>query len=673
MKKIFTVFLIFFCLTLTISSAEDQETQTNGFYYSRQGDEFRISLNGSISKGQEAESLILGFYSDSILIRAEVIRIDEAVSDLEVNNLVTSLPGAPQDVTVKAFLWSEDGKCVPVSTSTELSDIPQNTYEFYGRVVNTCRTTSVLNDDEVQVHVEQSDDFAGTVITADDPVTYEMNIGDTDIDNHFREYMKMYCVYDKWADSFKIVRYEPLEHDNTVTIKTSDIEIADDGTPQWDYEFGDDVELFINGVKIYLWNEDVFVIAGQFIKENKYPNANVKLIDETNIGSTECDGKYDLIMIECYGRALVESAEIQKYGDSTILFSESTVGAESLTYNKNDHDNMPVNFYDKREKKLDYSAAERLEQGDELYIAYDVSNGWEWSYFYDIIINRNIDNLPIPEKEFSFDAKTNAYINTYNGVNTFCGSFLPSVTGKAEDYVINLVLYKNNTAIYNTSIPVRAGTEVNEFSGAVLNCDEVPDAAELIVVSKNTEFYKTMLPVVSAQTVTTLRGRIINTANTSSELTPGEVMLLDEAVKWNPVRQVYKSEQKNNVLYRYGEFKISGDTIISFMPLADDEVILTPKDIRLEDSHNMYTRKQIPVYASDASPEVTVYRLSDDFWLYINGVRVESIDNTTLSEYLLSSQTVSITLIDETELGSTSRDGYYDCIFVEYNDTDSGT
>ena len=86
------------------------------------------------------------------------------------------------------------------------------------------------------------------------------------------------------------------------------------------------------------------------------------------------------------------------------------------------------------------------------------------------------------------------------------------------------------------------------------------------------------------------------------------------------------------------------------------------------ESYNTSTNA-LNVYRTESSSSTTAYRLDPDAEIFVNGVSLGRLaDNPGYAdEYLGSDNAVgNITLIDETESGSTATDGYYDYITVDY-------
>ena len=94
-------------------------------------------------------------------------------------------------------------------------------------------------------------------------------------------------------------------------------------------------------------------------------------------------------------------------------------------------------------------------------------------------------------------------------------------------------------------------------------------------------------------------------------------------------------------------------------------------DVDDEDSNypadSMVSSGRIPVFKG-TSTSTTKYRLADpdDVALYVNGVEIADDIDQAFFNYVIENEVGTVTLIDSTEPGSTSTDGYYDFIMVDY-------
>lgn len=183
-----------------------------------------------------------------------------------------------------------------------------------------------------------------------------------------------------------------------------------------------------------------------------------------------------------------------------------------------------------------------------------------------------------------------------------------------------------------------------------------------------------------------VKGRVVNTSRTSSGLDAGEVQFQVESadnfdgdyiVKTDTVTQdMLVGDTAAEDMFRvYAEaivqYNDSTDewTILSITTQGSNKTVEFDASLVSEDedySASMLSDKKIPVQKSESSASVTAYKLADDVEVYVNGVKVDGATDDTLSNYILSNATGTVTLIDETETGSTSTDGYYDCVMITY-------
>lgn len=183
-----------------------------------------------------------------------------------------------------------------------------------------------------------------------------------------------------------------------------------------------------------------------------------------------------------------------------------------------------------------------------------------------------------------------------------------------------------------------------------------------------------------------VKGRVVNTSRTSSGLDAGEVQFQVESadnfdgdyiVKTDTVTQdMLVGDTAAEDMFRvYAEaivqYNDSTDewTILSINAQGSNKTVEFDASLVSEDedySASMLSDKKIPVQKSESSSSVTAYKLADDVEVYVNGVKVDGATDETLSNYILSNATGTVTLIDETETGSTSTDGYYDCVMISY-------
>lgn len=191
-----------------------------------------------------------------------------------------------------------------------------------------------------------------------------------------------------------------------------------------------------------------------------------------------------------------------------------------------------------------------------------------------------------------------------------------------------------------------------------------------------------------------VKGRVENTSRTLPSLDDNQVQFKIESadnfndtyvVKTDPITQemYVGTTDAANMLFTYSEAIVQKDTdsdeytIIAISQYGANKTVEVKTALVSDEesySYSMISEAKIPVYKSESSTSVTAYKLASqknnetDVQLYVNGVKIDNTNDETAAAYLLNSNnaTGTITLIDATEPGSTSTDGYYEYILVDY-------
>lgn len=133
-----------------------------------------------------------------------------------------------------------------------------------------------------------------------------------------------------------------------------------------------------------------------------------------------------------------------------------------------------------------------------------------------------------------------------------------------------------------------------------------------------------------------------------------------------------------NMLFEYAEAIIQKDedtdeykfiSITQYGASRTEEIDadLYESYVETKDSSNTITARTLNMYRTESSSSTTAYRLEKDAELYVNGVSLGVITPELAEKYLNTDNAVgNITLVDETEQGSTATNGYYDYITVDY-------
>lgn len=185
-----------------------------------------------------------------------------------------------------------------------------------------------------------------------------------------------------------------------------------------------------------------------------------------------------------------------------------------------------------------------------------------------------------------------------------------------------------------------------------------------------------------------VKGRVSATAKTNPELETDEVKFdvelsdnyKDEKVtKGNTVANeiMYVGiTNAANLLFTYSEAIVQIDedtdeaTIVAITPYGANKAVEIDADlIRTADEANgtdpfAATKPQLAVAKSESSSATTKYDL-DVKKLFVNGAEL-TWDEENFNTYVKENTTATVTLIDATQEGSTSTDGKYDYIMVDY-------
>ncbi|MDD6763187.1 MAG: S-layer homology domain-containing protein [Clostridiales bacterium] len=131
-----------------------------------------------------------------------------------------------------------------------------------------------------------------------------------------------------------------------------------------------------------------------------------------------------------------------------------------------------------------------------------------------------------------------------------------------------------------------------------------------------------------------------------------------------------------NMLFEYTEALIQVDedsdnyTILAITQYGNSKIVEVKADDVADDDSTIGTdyvgKGKLPVYKSQSSSSTTKYDLDANAELYVNGVRVNKLDNDNIRQYILDNATGTVKLVDVTNPGSTSTDGKYDYVMVSF-------
>lgn len=278
----------------------------------------------------------------------------------------------------------------------------QKIYYVEGYVRETNRTNSTrCNPDEVCFEIQYTQNFDNSNVVIhrgdryDSFVSYTMKIGKTNADQQLLIYSSALVQLDSDGSATLL----SLTPSNKVTIKEFDISLFDD----WDYTWSNgnsnylrfypsagasksqkymlerdlqDIYFYVNGVRIDASSENF----RKFIVDNTV--GTVRLIDSYSASSTT-NGYYDIIMVDYYGTARVDSVNATS---KKIAFSNITSNIKA-SLSLNTEENNDLNYRILLDgKQIDVAD---IQTDDVLSIAYDVNSPFANSYFYDIYVSRN--------------------------------------------------------------------------------------------------------------------------------------------------------------------------------------------------------------------------------------------------------------------------------------------
>lgn len=264
-------------------------------------------------------------------------------------------------------------------------------YKVYGRVTETSKTGSV-DTDKVTFQVEKADNFDDQEVKADSPVSEDMYIGDSKADNYLRTYSQA-LIQKNDDDEFTILSIAAAAANKSVTVASEDFDenkSTDEalyffpagttkGSTKYQLDTTNGVKIYINGVE----SSKSIAELRDYLDKNE--TASVTLQKETEVGSTSTSAKYNTIMVSSYVTAIVDEV-IDKTNETSVNFDTYSSGIQAkMTVNKDD-DNYTYSF------KLDGKdiEAKDLQPNDVLNIAYDTTDSFRESSFYDVIVTRNV-------------------------------------------------------------------------------------------------------------------------------------------------------------------------------------------------------------------------------------------------------------------------------------------
>ncbi|MCH5211565.1 MAG: S-layer homology domain-containing protein [Oscillospiraceae bacterium] len=131
-----------------------------------------------------------------------------------------------------------------------------------------------------------------------------------------------------------------------------------------------------------------------------------------------------------------------------------------------------------------------------------------------------------------------------------------------------------------------------------------------------------------------------------------------------------------NMLFEYTEALVQKDvdadeyTILAITSYGNSKTVTIDTDEVADDDSvigtNYVANGKLPVYKSETSSSTTKYDLATNARMYVNGVDAGLVEDDKIINYIIKNNTGKVTLIDVTNTGSTSTDGKYEYLMVDY-------
>ena len=270
-------------------------------------------------------------------------------------------------------------------------------YKVYGRVTETSKSeNSGLDADQVKFKVEKADKFDDDKITTDNMQEEPMYIGNSGADKYLLTYAQA-LIQKNDDDEYTILSIAPAAANKTVTLASEDYDStksADAASALYFYPAGttkgsvkyaldkEGFEVYVNGVKDDNYSSNIGNLKTYLASTD---TASVTLQKKTKDGSISTSSDYNIVMISTYSTAIVESVT-DKSNQTIIYFDDQSTGVSTkLTVDKDD-EKKSYSFI------LDGAEIEptELQEDDVLNIAYDKTEGFSDSSFYDVYVTRNV-------------------------------------------------------------------------------------------------------------------------------------------------------------------------------------------------------------------------------------------------------------------------------------------
>lgn len=689
-------------ITKTLSDVGD-------FSYKQDKNKVIISLKNKITFLKNInQNIIIACYDNDLLLKTEIIKIDEYINEIKMNDFTVELPYEPEKLKVKAFQWTDSNntdKLVPLCEAKELSDVPEvatetterTTYKVRGRVTETSHSNYSVDSDKVAFLVENSKNFNGETIEYNNCIREEMYIGDTDIDKHLGEFVEAYIVKNEDTEEYTILKYEVLG-DVSKTIDILDIDSIDKETRTIKMKNGEEYSLasgytgYLNGVERYDCNlldelaklipDDDYKEVDDFIDFYKY--LKVRIFDNIDEENLDGDGIYDFMMIEEYSYAVIEKI-VPEDDTIKVYFSEISNGLK--TYMKLHLDwGDYYKFTNEKGEKCDISQLYDY-IGKKIYISYD-TNSFEDSDFYDIILEgAEPKDMTAPTNDGLTSAEGNLVLKYSEENKTAClDGKLTMESGGDKKYDINIDLMCGDENLFSKTIHtdcringitfgVEAKTYYNEdykLKSYEIPVSKKPDRAIISFDTGNEDIEDIEVPVISME-ADKVYGRVISIDKENGTVEfqiensnnfEGNNITADKLV--SKTVKIGNTDADNH-LFEYSVAYISKEndeyTLEYLKPILPTVTALV-EDI--DEDKTILSDGIIYIYPHGTTQNSVKYYLFDEWEFIVDRVVVEATDDN-INKYLQHCE--SITLVQISKVGATSHSDAYRYIKINgYNE-----
>lgn len=136
-----------------------------------------------------------------------------------------------------------------------------------------------------------------------------------------------------------------------------------------------------------------------------------------------------------------------------------------------------------------------------------------------------------------------------------------------------------------------------------------------------------------------------------------------------PVEAYFGDTAAEDLLFTYADALIKKDAddeyhIVSIYAYGRNEIVSFSTDNY--DAHDFVSAQKTIDLTTGTSSKAKTYKLDDNVAIYVNGILYTAGNDTAIATYVAGNKIGGLTLIDTPAVGSTSKDGKYDYIMIDY-------